>query len=1187
MRAPSIDSISPGEAAGAARLTASSELMKNYATGRPVDAERRIAVLQDARGEPLIFSISTDGRFFVIHRDESAETGWRRHDLSSSLAGLTASVFEVSQGASGQITLALAVHPSGDPDDSRLYVTRPIDPAKIDWATFGEGWVARPRAGEKLRITQILMGTSDDGQGPPLTIVAATGRKEASHYRVNADVADVSFVWKDYPLPENADEILDLAIGTVFGDRGVYALYRVGADQTLEFSSLPDPKFNGKVSRYAFRLPGRAASIAVTAGDGDSSDLYVAGEGVHVFRGSGERPAVIAAPDVLSRVRRLIVRRDERHVAVWTVGAGEALHYIHGRAGASDAWDAPLLLARGIAQAAAFRNRARQTNALFIVEPDHTLHYRSQDPSTSLWHTAPIPLPDTGRTLAFDCYTTQIGLHDAEDRPIVGAELRITASEWAYVTINGGARVVDPEHPVAVRTDALGSVTIIHRVSSLATPVFQVTSERLAGVVDVNPAAEIARRLAEIRSGDDLLRARNADGSQLAPRATPGQRDAAAKAIGQMVGLLDRTPDVRARGGSSMTIASLRAVGSSAAARSFAAEDEAPAVWGMAFGEAAPAYLEGDAALANVISSSGTEALAFSWDAAVASGSDVEAGSLLDMLWRGLEKAAGFVMDGLTLVVTIGKRILRAIVETAEQIYQFVSWALKETLGLDLDAIVSWLGFVFSWGDILKTHEVIVNVANQSLLYAKANVTGLARPIDAFFDNIRAAIERIGELPEGYRTTSLLAEQRRRSADRPPAVDLLSSPTGNFGAYHLLHSVRDVAEKLVPVPRQAIDALESFVNRLLLPAVNNLRGTADRLLADLQEAVEAGTLTPEQLLHRLGKNTILGLLDTLRGVVVGAVEMLGDLIQIIHDLANQEVEIPFLTSFYRNVVTNGSRMSVLDGLVLLMSIPATAFYKLAAGRAPFEGEAGRLATMGHEELFAVLRGEAPARPSMLAAGDAAAGSSPTAKVYSHVGGAFCSLASILNAALSLAGALTEGKDSELVDKIPPITTKGFWLRKEILQIGLSLIQIAGSFPTGTLTPSLCIEYGLWGESFLALFKDLIALFVPEKTMGSKIIGGIEVVEAAGKLIAHLAIFILDVLDTSDEEYNPGDSVFMFCQNVLEGVGGGCLGAARLIVTPETKLAVGAVGGALALIGALLNGARTTIAITTGITHYNF
>src|SRR4051794_9923727 len=116
-------------------------LMHHSQAGFPVDAEHPIAVVHDASGAPIVFSLSSDAvpHLYAIMRMPAVATGWESRDLSSALgADLAASAFAVSQAADGTITLALA---AGAP--SRLFLTAPLpnDTSAAAWQAFTDSWV--------------------------------------------------------------------------------------------------------------------------------------------------------------------------------------------------------------------------------------------------------------------------------------------------------------------------------------------------------------------------------------------------------------------------------------------------------------------------------------------------------------------------------------------------------------------------------------------------------------------------------------------------------------------------------------------------------------------------------------------------------------------------------------------------------------------------------------------------------------------------------------------------------------------------------------------------------------------------------------------------------------------------------------------------------------------------------------
>src|SRR5205823_2497726 len=121
--------------------------------------------------------------------------------------------------------------------------------------------------------------------------------------------------------------------------------------------------------------------------------------------------------------------------------------------------------------------------------------------------------------------------------------LELSASGTAYVYINGAFRRLEANETVPVRTDTLGSLTIINQVASLETPIFHLTGS-FKGVLDINPAAALRARLKEkVKSGQDLADAKLANGTPLLTgHRTAAELDDAAKSILKIGEIIDTAP---------------------------------------------------------------------------------------------------------------------------------------------------------------------------------------------------------------------------------------------------------------------------------------------------------------------------------------------------------------------------------------------------------------------------------------------------------------------------------------------------------------------------------------------------------------------------------------------------------------------------------------------------------------------
>jgi len=271
---------------GTVQIAYTGELMKNQAPATLVDAHRQMKAVKDMNGEPMIFAISSDGVLYAYLRDKSSKTGWSPFDLSSDLLpGGVASTFEVAQGANGKLQLGIAIAPENAPEQAKLYFTPLItnDMRLTDWNKVRQQWHERPLQ-QNVRISNIIIGRND-GKSEPLALVVVQDGDMAKHYQINTNVQDNAWISKEYKIPENALQILDIGVGSVLGDWGVFALYRTATGKTLEFTSLPDPVYH-KSSSYDFKAPGDITCFHILPGADDSYDLYAGGDGIYLFKDS-------------------------------------------------------------------------------------------------------------------------------------------------------------------------------------------------------------------------------------------------------------------------------------------------------------------------------------------------------------------------------------------------------------------------------------------------------------------------------------------------------------------------------------------------------------------------------------------------------------------------------------------------------------------------------------------------------------------------------------------------------------------------------------------------------------------------------------------------------------------------------------------------------------------------------------
>jgi hypothetical protein len=1116
-------------AAGAGLSVASTaELMTNHEPGRVLDPQRRFGVFQDAAGEPAMLSIGTDDVFRLVHRDGSSATGWSERTLAAAVAGgARPTAFEVGQGADGRLRLAVAFDAGSS---TRLYVTPPLgnDLAAADWRDLEKSWVPRPAPEPVGSVTGITMGVPD-GRTAPLTIVATEQDGRAYHWIVDADPGSTARIWQRYVLPENATTLIDLSIGVVDGNRGVYALYDLaGGERRLEFTSLPDPKYH-KTLNYAFDLPARVERIEALDGGLGSTDLFAAGDGVYVFSRSARTASTVAPAGTVRDVTALLARADGTHVSVFAVAGDDQLWYAGGNTGPDAAWPAPVLIGQQCARIAALRSRVWLNNHVMVARPDGSPGYLWQDPGTGLWRDATVALPDTGTVVTYPSYTTQISLTRADGLPGAGGMVTVATSTLATVVVNGGQHRTGPQRAAAVTADAHGRLTVVSRACSLSSPRLTIAGDGLAPVT-VRPAQPVLDGLAALRTADDLTGARLRSGPRAGQPVLTGRPDPAlltgvAYVIGRLCGLPEGAPSD---------------------CYGFRAQAEQSAV-----------LLRDDA---RRVLDGLTEAVTGN------------PGDLLRHLRQTAEPVRTLLVDVdaavTSLVVEAQHAVYRFALDTTEHLLEAVNWLLEVVLGLSLDDLVNWFGFGFAWQDIKRTHRVMRQLTNWTLEYLTGQADDFAGRVETWFDGVKRQLRD----PAAVASLGRLAKPRARAEqdhatldDRGTAVlsALRGSPSGSWVQHHL--AAGGLADRPFGRQSRAEEPIAALLDEVLVPELASLERTFGKIGADVGRAW-SGDLGPAELVALIGVDVLVGLLDLVEKLIAGLLRVLGDVVEDLRADLDEPIEVPVIGALYRAFV--GDRLSVLDVGCLLAAFPIEAIYQTLAGRSA----AGDLAAAGLEDpkqtyrqAFDRLKGGAPVPPRAFASAEASEGAKLTpADYYAYVGVPVSNAAEAILSVADLTQILVGLSQAGPGGTAP--TGRGN--RRTIIEVVLALVDVVGvgmSFPIGT-DIEVEVQRGAWG---VHLGAGLLLPFA-KRLLPPQAYAAMDMMFGAAEYMLSLSVFIAEMADTRTSpqaRQDVGQNIGKMAGNHLHWVSRGLTDAAEFDAEPETKavfaaFAVGALEFAL-------------------------
>jgi len=255
----------------------------------PVDARRPFFALRDNNGMPLVFAVGANGHLHLFRR--TAFGNWSQTDLSAALQAFDpySSVIEcidLRQGADGGVAIALAVSKRSGDGGCALYAAAGL-PDSLDEAGWVSAFATMPERRRGLpdgaAVTALALGPVLPGAAPLVLVTADTPEGEGRWYFNAANpVTGIA------PVPAGCDP---QAIGC-YRLPGAWSLAQGGS--ALSFASFPDP-FNWGVKVDYQALPTRAASFLLAAGSVPNvPDVYVAGNGIVVYRGGHTLPQKVA-----------------------------------------------------------------------------------------------------------------------------------------------------------------------------------------------------------------------------------------------------------------------------------------------------------------------------------------------------------------------------------------------------------------------------------------------------------------------------------------------------------------------------------------------------------------------------------------------------------------------------------------------------------------------------------------------------------------------------------------------------------------------------------------------------------------------------------------------------------------------------------------------------------------------------
>lgn len=976
-------------------ITMETKLMKQYRMASTVDHGKQGAAVRNKDGQIELFTIGTDGTVWNFYPDPTSDTGYRQADtglkgdfiaagvdhggsivvLARSGNGVNYVVKYVVNGRGNWSPVTGATLPL-PPDSSEVHI-RAIYARTVDGQLYVgvDGWTEQMgyQAVSQWNVTagSFRQGYPGSGWWPSMN----SGM--ASFWTRAAASATPAFSVLLHPDPGARSRFFTFDVS----GKQIEAVYVVlvgrqwlllnGRSATVDIESPPDTFGRNKIFFV-----------------GDDGNLYQLTPATKEKWGLTYNPVPLSNNLGLTKVHAVHDHKGGTHL--FCVSTDKKMYHLAPDAQSPTGYPPfGLPLKPHVEWVTVARNDAGNIELFYAKgTPDAPLIHMTLDQDTSGWEEQTVEVQGAGsptetqsggtrdadKIEEFISYSTDLSFTDTAGAPLVNAAVTVNASDRTAVTVNGAAYSVDAFTSASLKTNGSGQLTITQQTSGLSVPDLWVhvdglmpsdqvlVLEQYANGRDDDASLPLQLRSIETRlkevTGTDLADAKDA-GDQFLLKASirddSGSTDSLAKAFNGCMKLRSKQsnatlhPLISREGAWTGLHIESRAA---ALDRSRVTPHADLPSWSLSFEEGGVSYrtLTPEEARtlmaemrANASPASDTDGK--SWWSTI--GDFLEA--VVEGFVNSVVKITRIVVDGVTaafdFVMNGVKYVFNAVVQFVQGSFDLIESILAtvyESVEKFFERTFEWIGFLFDWGDILRTRDALAYTIAQGLEFVPLAVNDIKQLVHGGFGKINAAVEQaFGGLKSQVAKSSLgkYAESNRKS---DPTFRY--SAGNNFVMNGLVNNAG--AARVSSVSTVALDTgpIDSFMAALGQFAAH-AKGTS--AFSNVQNYMQTVGSNPDNIFTYLFSE-LIDLAQKLVEAVIGGVQALIDkafdalasIVKFVQDFLKAEWDIPFVTAFYRFITTDaghpdGSPLTLLDLLSLVIAIPTTTLFKILKGKSPF------------------------------------------------------------------------------------------------------------------------------------------------------------------------------------------------------------------------------------------------------------
>lgn len=316
-------------------------------------------------------------------------------------------------------------------------------------------------------------------------------------------------------------------------------------------------------------------------------------------------------------------------------------------------------------------------------------------------------------------------------------------------------------------------------------------------------------------------------------------------------------------------------------------------------------------------------------------------------LVHGAAKLGGDVASGAKQLVVVTLKLVDDTVQFVIHHTGFVGKALGwvlEKAGAALGEVVGWLLDKIGWGDVILTHDVIMDSINRRLDEFAAYPLELEAKADKFFSRLADTFDQDVEKALQAMHIEPATPRRTPSSAHSGAVEKVEWLLGKF--LHYTQSTQPLAMSFAaPGGTGPADAFSQLMIDEIGADGGKVKAAFGEAFHHLQRLFEDDGHAPEHLLGALieiVKGVALLGLDILNKILDALLDLVAAVISGFKTLVNKTWEVPFLSDFYSGIA-HGRKMSLLSIASLIVAVPTTILSKALFNERPFATSGAALA----------------------------------------------------------------------------------------------------------------------------------------------------------------------------------------------------------------------------------------------------